>query len=255
MSWALVTGATAGLGAAFAEALATRGHDLVLVARDEARLATSADALRAAHRIEVETLAADLAVRTDVDTVVHRIEDASRPVEVLVNNAGFGLTSDLLDPATDEHERAIGVMCTAVVLLGGAAGRAMRARGRGAIINVGSLSGWIAQGAYSAVKAFVFAYSEGLANELHGTGVRLTVVCPGWVRTEFHRRAGIKTTSIPDAIWVEADRVVAQVLSDSDKGVVVSVPTRRWKLAKFAIRHLPRGVVRTISRRLGESRR
>lgn len=253
MPTALITGGTSGIGAAFARALASRGDDLVLVARDAERLAATATEL-SRPGITVETLVADLADKADVLKVAERLADASRPIDLLVNNAGFGVHTKLLDPDVAAHERALDVMCLAVLVLGGAAGRAMKARGQGRIINVSSLAGWIAQGNYSAVKAWVRSYSEGLSNELHGTGVTVTALCPGWVRTEFHDRAGIRTSGIPEWVWVDADRVAARALGDADRGVVISVPTKRWKVAKFAATHGPRGAVRLASRMLTKSR-
>lgn len=254
MPTALVTGGTSGIGAAFARALAERGHDLVLVARNTDRLDASAAELTERYGVAVETLSADLALAADVQRVADRLESAERPIEVLINNAGYGLHVKLLDDRPDEHRRAIDVMCLAVLLLGGAAGRAMKARDHGLIINVASLAAYISQGAYSPIKAYVLAYSEGLANELHGTGVTVTALNPGWVKTEFHQRAGITTSSIPDFIWVEADRVAREALADADKGRVISVPTKRWKLQKLMARHAPRGAVRWASRMLSSSR-
>ncbi|NMD45529.1 MAG: SDR family oxidoreductase [Propionibacterium sp.] len=254
MTTALVTGGTAGIGAAFARALAERGHDLILVARDAERLASAAVELGERYGVAVETLRADLAVESDVAAVADRLADAERPVDILVNNAGYGLHVKLLDDDLAAHRRAIDVMCLAVLALGGAAGRAMRARGHGLIINVASLAAYISQGAYSPIKAWVLAYSEGLANELHGSGVQVTVVNPGWVRTEFHERAGIKTSSIPDFIWVESDRVARETLADADKKRVISVPTKRWKLQKALARHAPRSAIRWASRMLSRSR-
>ena len=254
MTTALVTGGTAGIGAAFARALAERGHDLILVARDAERLASAAVELGERYGVAVETLRADLAVDSDVAAVADRLADAERPVDILVNNAGYGLHVKLLDDDLAAHRRAIDVMCLAVLALGGAAGRAMRARGHGLIINVASLAAYISQGAYSPIKACVLAYSEGVANELHGSGVQVTVVNPGWVRTEFHERAGIKTSSIPDFIWVESDRVARETLADADKKRVISVPTKRWKLQKALARHAPRSAIRWASRMLSRSR-
>ncbi len=254
MATALITGGTAGIGAAFARALAERGNDLVLVARDADRLAGTAAELGDRYGVTVQTLPADLAVRADVLRVAARLEDPERPIDILVNNAGYGLHVKLLQDDVAAHARAIDVMCLAVLILGGAAGRAMKARGHGRIINVASLAAYIAQGGYSPIKAYVLAYSEGLANELRGTGVRVTVVNPGWVRTEFHERAGIRTSAIPDIVWVEADRVARETLEDADKGRVISVPTKRWKLQKLLARHAPRSAVRWASRMLSRSR-
>jgi len=254
MPTALITGATAGLGAAFARALAAQGDDLVLVARNSERLSQAAAQLSADHGVQVETFRADLSVREDVLRVTSRIEDANRPVELLVNNAGFGLTHKLLDPDMSEHEYAMDVMCLAVLVLGGAAGRVMRRLGRGRIINVASLAAWLTNGNYSAVKAWVKVYSEALANELHGSGVTVTALCPGWVRTEFHERAGIRTSSIPDWVWVSADECVAAALADAGRGRVISVPTTRWKVARVVAEVVPRPVVRWASRMLSASR-
>lgn len=253
MATALVTGATAGIGAAFARALAERGDDLVLVARNVERLEATAAELRA-HGVRVEVLPADLADREQVLQVAARLADAERPVDLLVNNAGFGLTANLLAVDTGEHELALDVMCRAVLVLGGAAGRAMRARGHGRIINVASLSAWITQGNYSAVKAWAKVYSEGLATELRGTGVTVTALCPGWVRTEFHDRAGIRTSAIPDWVWVDADRVAREALGHAERGRVISVPTKRWQVARFAMQVAPRPLVRAASRMLNKSR-
>jgi short-subunit dehydrogenase len=255
MPTALVTGATAGIGAAFARALAARGDDLVLVARDTTRLEDVAVRLRETAAVDVEVLPADLSVREDVLKVAARLEDPDRPIDVLVNNAGFGLHSNLLDADTGRHEYALDVMCLAVLILGGAAGRAMRARGRGRIINVASLAAWLTQGHYSAIKAWVRIYSESLAGELHGTGVTVTALCPGWVRTEFHERAGIRTSAIPDWVWVDADRCAADALADAERGTLISVPTKRWKLARFALDLAPRAAIHAASRLLTKSRR
>lgn len=246
MSTALVTGATAGIGAEFARQLAARGHDLVLVARSTEGLERMASALPTA----VEVLPADLSVRDDVARVAARLADPARPVEILVNNAGFGYAAGLTDADTTPHETALDVMARAPLVLGAAAARVMRGRGHGRIINVASLSAWITQGSYSAVKAYAKVWSEGLASELAGSGVTVTALCPGWVRTEFHDRAGLEGQSsrIPDWVWVDAERTVRECLAHADAGKVLSIPTKRWKVAAFALQHAPRGVVHLIGR-------
>lgn len=251
---ALITGATSGLGAAFAEALAERGDDLVLVARDEARLRERAEQLHATFGVQVDIHRADLSVAEDLAGVVAVLESSERPIDMLVNNAGFGVHAKLCDPDPTAHRAALDVMCYAVLVLGGAAGRTMRARGHGRIINISSLASWISQGHYSAIKVWVRAYSEGLANELHGTGVTVTAACPGWVRTEFHQRAGIRTSTIPDWVWLEPRPVVRQILRDADRGKVISVPAGRWRVARTALQLMPAGGVRAIARALVKSR-
>ncbi len=256
MATALITGATAGIGAAFARAVAARGDDVILVARNADRLTETAAELAADYGVPVETISADLSIREDALRVAERIEDPDHPVDLLVNNAGFGLQARLLETDTSlaEHDYAMEVMCRSVLVLGGAAGRAMRQRGQGRIINVSSLAAWIAQGNYSPIKAWVKVYSESLAAELHGTGVTVTALCPGWVRTEFHERAGIKTSAIPNWVWVDADRCARIALADAEAGRVLSIPTKRWKTARFIGELVPRRAVLAASRILARSR-
>lgn len=251
---ALVTGGTSGIGAAFARALAKRGHDIVLVARTAGPLEAMAGELRALGR-EVETIAADLADPDETARVAERLRDAARPIDVLVNNAGFGLRTRLVTPDLDEHQRAFDVMIRAVFVLGAAAAEGMRSRGRGAIINVGSVSGETSMNAYSAIKAWVNTYSEVLANELHGSGVTVTDLEPGWVRTEFHQRADLRSSSIPGFLWLDAEYLVERCLRDADRGRVVSIPSVRFKVLTWFTRHLPAASMRAVSRRIALRRR
>lgn len=254
MHRALITGGTAGIGAAFARAFAARGTALVLVARDADRLDEAAAQLRREYGAEVETLAADLSDRDDQQRVADRLEASADPVDVLVNNAGFSVKASLLDPDMTQHDLGFEVMIRAVLKLGGAAGRAMSARGRGWIINVGSVSALVTQNNYSAIKAWVGNYSESLGVQLAGTGVQVTALMPGWVRTEFHSRAGIKGSSIPGPLWLEADRLVADCLRDVARGKPVSVPSTRWRLIAAVLRTTPRGLVARLSSLLSHRR-
>ncbi len=244
MSTALVTGASAGIGRAFAERLAREGNDLVLVARDRARLEELATELRRRHGVAVEVLVADLSDREATGRVCARVADGVRPVDLLVNNAGFGLKRSFLDNDLAAEEAGLDVMVRAVLLTCHAAGRAMRERGRGAILNVSSVASFIANGTYSAEKAFVTVFTEGLASELAGTGVTATVLCPGFTRTEFHARADIGVSALPQPLWLDADDVVQQALSDVARGKVVSVPGAQWKVVTAGVRALPRPLVR-----------
>lgn len=254
MTTALVTGGTSGIGAAFARALAARGHDLVLVARDVDRLEASATELRSAHHVAVELLPADLSSREDTQRVAERLSSVTDPIEILVNNAGFGIQARLLAEDTGPHERAFDVMVRAVLILAGTAGRAMKTRGTGTIVNVSSTAGYVTMGNYSAIKAWVTVYSEGLANELRGSGVSVTALCPGWVRTEFHERAAIGTSKIPDAMWLEADDLVEQCLRDVAAGKVISIPSKRYGVLIGAARLAPRRLIRAVSRALSSGR-
>ena len=145
-------------------------------------------------------------------------------------------------------------MIRAVLILCAAAGRTMSARGGGSIINVSSTSGFITMDNYSAIKAWVTTYSEGLATELRANGVRVTALCPGYVRTEFHQRASIRTGSIPRPMWVNVDELVSEALADVAKGKIISIPTRRFKVMIFVARHAPRAAVRALSERMNSNR-
>jgi hypothetical protein len=255
MTRALVTGATVGLGREFAEQLAAGGSALVLVARDEERLAKVAEELRAAHRVEVEVLPADLAHRAQLHRVAERVTDAGSPVDLLVNNAGFGQRRDFLRNDLDEEERAVDLMVRAVMVLSHAAGRAMRARGDGGILNVSSVAGFTAMGHYSAIKAYVTVFSEGLATELAGSGVRVTAVCPGFTRTEFHQRADMDMTRLPDGLWLDASDVVRDALAAVGAGRVVAVPSARYKALAALLRVAPRRLTRRAAGALSTRRR
>ena len=247
MHRALITGGTAGIGAAFARAFAGRGTALVLVARNPERLDETAAQFRREYGVEVETLVADLSDREAQQRVADRLESSTDPVDVFVNNAGFSVKSSLLEEDLSQHDLGFEVMIRAVLKLGGAAGRAMRERGRGWIINVGSVSAIVTQNNYSAIKAWVGNYSESLGVQLAGTGVQVTALMPGWVRTEFHSRAGIKGSSIPGVLWLDADRLAEDCLRDVARGKPVSIPSKRWKLIAAVLRTTPRGIVATLS--------
>lgn len=253
MATALITGGTSGIGAAFARHLAARGYDLVLVARNSDRLATAAARLHADSGINVETIVADLAERADVSRVAARIEDIERPLDMVINNAGFGLHAPLTSADPSRHEHAFDVMCRAVLVLGSAAGRSMRGRG-GTIINISSLQTYLTTGSYASIKAWVTAFSESLSVELRGTGVTVTAVLPGWVRTEWHERAGMRRTSLPGFLWIEPDAVVRAALRDARRGRVISIPTVRYRILGWFARHAPRPAIYWISSKISSGR-
>ena len=240
---ALVTGASAGIGREFARELARRGHDLVVVARDAARLEELAAELTAAHGAQVEVLVADLSDRAALDSVTARLSDGARPVEVLVNNAGYGLKGSFLRNDLADEEQMFDVLTRAVLVLSHAAARAMVARGSGSVVNVSSVAGWMASGTYSAAKSWVTVFTEGLSTELAGTGVTATALCPGFTRTEFQQRAGIGTPG-PDFLWLDATRLVRDCLDDVGRGRVVSVPGAQYKAIAALLHVAPRSLLR-----------
>lgn len=243
---AVITGASAGLGAEFAAQLAAVGHDLVLVARTEHRLTACAEQLRARYGVAVEVLPADLGNPADVDRVCRRLGDPDHPVTMLVNNAGFGVPGDICDRDPADLHHMITVMCTAVLRLSHAAACSMRDRGAGTIINVSSVAGWTTRGVYAACKAWTTTFSEALAVELAGTGVRVTALCPGFVRTEFHGRAAIDTTGLPDWVWLDAANVVRDCLRDARRNKTLSIPDIRYKALVTILQHTPRPLLRSV---------
>lgn len=245
---ALVTGATAGIGRAFAERLAADGHDLVLVARTEDRLREVADGVAAAHGVTTEVLPADLGESAQLSAVAARVASADQPVDLLVNNAGFGLNRPFLSTSAHELDRHLDVLVRAVLQLTRAAGGAMADRGRGAIVNVSSVAAFAPLNTYSAHKAWVTTFSQGVAAELGGHGVRVMSLNPGFVRTEFHQRAGMSTSDIPDAMWLGVDAVVDAALRDLARGRGVSVPDLRYKGLVAMMRHLPQRIVGAVGR-------
>lgn len=247
MGRALVTGASSGLGRAFVEELAGSGHDVVLVARDRARLEALAAAVRGRFGVRAEVLVADLSVDDDVALVSRRLADEVEPVTLLVNNAGFGLGQDFVAGSLDRELFGLDVMVRAVLVLSHAAARAMRARGRGAIINVASMTSLTAQGTYSAHKAWVRTFSEGLAVELAGSGVTVTVVNPGLIRTEFHERSHVDSSQWPSVVFASPERVARDALAAARGGRVEVTPTVIYKAASVALRHAPRWLVRRVA--------
>ena len=249
MATVLITGASAGLGLEFAWQLATARHDLVLVARDAERLGRLASQLHSAAGVHVEVLAADLSVAADVERVAERLRSTERPVGLLINNAGFGLHQRFVGGDLDTELRGLDVMVRAVLVLSNAAAGQMTARGRGAILNVASVAALFATGTYAAHKAWVRTFTEGLAIELAGTGVTATALCPGFVHTEFHERADLDMSSMPEIAWLNADAVVAAALADVRRGVVISTPSLRYRTVAGIARLLPRAAVRAIASR------
>jgi uncharacterized protein len=249
MSTALVTGATAGLGHGFAQALAAQGHDLVLVARDTGRLESVAADLVERAGIAVQTQPTDLADRYQLDRLCERVVDRSAPIDILVNNAGYGLNASFLRDEMEAEQRLLDVLVVAPMRLSHAVLPGMLERGSGALINVSSVAGWVANGTYSAAKAWLTNFTEGLSAQLAGTGVAATAVCPGFVHTEFHQRADVDMSGVPGWLWLSVDQVVDQALKDARRGRAVSVAGTQYRALGLAARYAPRSLVRRATRR------
>ncbi|GIM66402.1 dehydrogenase [Planomonospora venezuelensis] len=242
MSTALITGATAGIGHEYAVQLAARGDDLVLVARDSARLEQVAEDLRRAHRVEVEVLVADLTDRAQLATVEARLADRDRPVDLLVNNAGFGLKQRFLDNTADDETAMLEVLVTAVLRLSHAALGAMAERGHGGIINVSSVAAFLPRGTYSASKAWVNSFSEWAHLEYRSRGVKVMALCPGFTKTEFHQRMQVRRGE--GFMWLDADFLVRESLKDFDKGRAYSIPGAQYKTIRLLTTAIPNRVLR-----------
>ena len=248
---ALVTGASSGLGTSFAHQLAAAGSDLVLVARTTEALERLAAELHEAHGVDAEVFPADLADRAQVATVAARI--GAGDVDTVVNNAGFGFYGPVTGHSLDQELGMVDVDVAAVVALSHAAVEAMVPRGRGALLNVASVASFAPtpeSATYSAAKSFVLLYTEALHDELAGTGVRVTVLCPGFTRTNFQATAGITGKGLPGFVWAEADEVVRQGLKALARNQAVCVPGLVNKVTAVAPRLAPRPVVRRIARQV-----
>lgn len=236
---ALITGPTSGIGLSFAHQLAGRGYDLVLVARDEERLQRLATEIEQKYGVGAEVLAADLADRRSLAAVETRLADEALPIDLLVNNAGFGLKRPFLDNDVEDEQQMLDVLVTAVLRLTHAAIKPMVARGAGAIINVSSVSAYLPRGTYSAAKAYVNRFSEWADLTYRDQGVRTMALCPGFTKTEFHERMDVARDSAPRWMWLEPDRLVRDALADLDKGKTISIPSKRYKVLSAVARHTP----------------
>ncbi|MCO6004981.1 SDR family NAD(P)-dependent oxidoreductase [Actinoallomurus purpureus] len=242
MPTALITGATAGIGAAFARRLAADGFHLILLARDAERLARAAEEYG-----DAEVVVADLAT----DEGIAKGEEAARRADLVINNAGFGNKGRFLEVPLEDELRMLRVHCEAVLRLTYAALPGMRERGRGGVINVASVAAFFSRGTYGASKAWVVSFSQGIAQDV--PGVHAMALCPGFVHTEFHDRANMNVSGIPEPLWLDADRVVADALRDFRRGVTVSVPSVQYKALVGLGRLIPRNLVGRISSRTGRT--
>ncbi len=250
MPTALITGASAGLGAEFARQLARRRADLVLVARSADALDQLAAELRSEHGVAVEVIASDLATDEGVERVAWRLRDAGDPVDLLINNAGFGLPLQFADNDIDDEVRHLRVHVEASMRLMHAALQVMRGRG-GRIVNVASVAGFISRSTYSACKAWLIGFSRWANAEYAGDGVSVTAVCPGFTHTSFHERMGLApgNEGVPPVMWLDARDVVREGLRDAARGRAVSVPSLRYKALVALTRVLPPTLTARVARR------
>ena len=239
MTTALITGATAGIGAEFARQLAARGNDLVIVARDAVRLADTAAALQHEFGVHVEALPADLLDPKGLTAVDQRIADDRRPVDLLVNNAGYGIRAELDENSFDDEKRHLDIHVTVPLQLTQTALKSMLARGHGRVVLIASVAAFTPRGTYSAAKAWAVMFARGANLVYRRRGVSVTAVCPGFVRTEFHDRMKVSTEGIPPFLWLQAPQLVRLALRGIDRGRSVVIPTARYRLVAGLARLLP----------------
>ena len=252
-SWALVTGATSGIGESFTRLLAENNYNIVLVARDMPRLQERARELEAKFRVETHIIQADLSTDAGCGVVEQYI--ANNQVDVLINNAGFGLNKAFTMSDIDAEQQMFDVLVRTPMRLMHVALPLMKQRNKGVIINVSSVAGFIAGGTYSAAKSYLTVLSESLHTELAGTNIKISALCPGFTRTEFHQRGRMSMKGLPSFMWLDSDKLVAKAWSDALKGEAVSIPGWQYQLLVFVIQTLPRSIIRKVGMNLRAKQR
>ena len=247
----MVTGASSGLGAEYARQLAIRGFDLVLVARDSEALAERASELRSRFGAEVEVLAVDLLKPRQRARVEVRLSDPDRPIDILINNAGFGLPLAFERNDIDDEVRHLALHVEVPMRLTHAALTPMLVRGRGRILNIASVAAFMPRSTYGACKRWLVDFSRWANSEYSPRGVSVTAVCPGFTHTKFHQRMGLAEgkEGISDFLWLQAQDVVADSLRDAARGKSVSIPSARYKVLTRVVRVLPDRLSARLGRR------
>jgi short-subunit dehydrogenase len=240
----LVTGATVGIGESFTRLLAQNGYNIVLVARDLPRLQERANALESTFGVLTTVIQADLATNAGCKTIEDFI--ANNQIDVLINNAGFGINKAFTMSQLDAEQQLLDVLVRTPMRLMHVALPGMKERNKGVIINVSSVAGWIAGGTYSASKSYLTVLSESLHTELSSTNVKVSALCPGFTRTEFHQRGRMSMKGLPAFMWLNSDKLVATAWKDAVGGKAVSVPGWQYQLLTFVMRNAPRPMVRKI---------
>jgi len=252
-AWALVTGATAGIGESFTRLLAENNYNIVLVARDLPRMQERARELEATFKVETHIIQADLSTDTGCSVVEQYI--ANNQIDVLINNAGFGLNKAFTMSSLEAEQQMFDVLVRTPMRLMHVALPLMQQRDKGVVINVSSVAGFIAGGTYSAAKSYLTVLSESLHTELAGTNVKISALCPGFTRTEFHQRGRMSMKGLPRFMWLDSDNLVAKAWSDALKGEAVSIPGWQYQLLVFVIHSLPRSIIRKVGMNVRKKQR
>jgi len=252
-SWALVTGATAGIGESFTRLLAENNYNIVLVARDMPRLHERASQLQSQFNVQTHIIQADLSTDAGCAAVEEYI--TNNQIDVLINNAGFGINKAFTLSELKAEQEMFDVLVRTPMRLMHIVLPGMKQRNKGVVINVSSVAGYIAGGSYSAAKSYLTIISESLHTELAGTNVKISALCPGFTRTEFHQRGRMSMKGLPSFMWLNSDKLVAKAWSDAVKGKAVSIPGWQYQLLVFVIHSLPRSVIRRVGMNLRAKQR
>jgi short-subunit dehydrogenase len=252
-SWALVTGATAGIGESFTRLLAENNYNIVLVARDMPRLHERASQLQSQFNVQTHIIQADLSTEAGCSEVEQYI--ANNQIDVLINNAGFGINKAFTLSELKVEQEMFDVLVRTPMRLMHIVLPGMKQRNKGVLINVSSVAGYIAGGSYSAAKSYLTVISESLHTELAGTNVKISALCPGFTRTEFHQRGRMSMKGLPSFMWLNSDKLVAKAWSDAMKGKAVSIPGWQYQLLIFVIQSLPRSIIRKVGMNLRAKQR
>ena len=251
--WALVTGATAGIGESFTRLLASKGYNVALVARDEARLHERAAGLREKYGVQTFVLSADLATNEGCASVEEYIK--TYEIEVLINNAGFGIKYPFTMSELQAEQDLLDVLVRTPMRLMHVILPGMKSRNSGTIINVSSVASFIAGGTYSAAKSYLTVLTEAVNTELKSTDIKVSALCPGFTRTEFHQRGRMKMNGLPNFMWLDADTLVAQSWKDAQANKPVSIPGWQYKLLVAIVSIAPRKFVRSIGMNIRRKQR
>ena len=255
MATALITGATAGIGASYANLLAKEGFDLILVARDLPRLNKVAKELNKRFGVKTQCIKADLTKPSQLAKVEKRVADLKKPIDVLVNNAGFGIKDSFTASNLDKEQELLDVLVTAPMRLAHAVLPVMVKRNTGIIVNVSSVASFIAGGTYSAAKSYLTVFSESLHTELRGTNVKISALCPGFTRTEFHARGRMKMTALPKFMWLNSDELVSKSWKYAKANRVICIPGWQYKILSAIARNAPRPIVRKVGMNVRKKQR
>ena len=243
-TWALVTGATAGIGECFTRLLAANNYNIVLVARDLPRLHERAKSIQSTYGVEAVVIQADLSTVEGCALIENYI--ATHEIDVLINNAGFGIKKAFTVSELDTEQNLLDVLVRTPMRLMHVALEGMKLLDKGIIINVSSVAGFMAGGTYSASKSYLTVLSESLHTELSGTKVKICALCPGFTRTEFHQRGRMSMKGLPSFMWLNADTLVERAWLDALKGKAISIPGRQYQVLTFIMKYAPRRLVRKI---------